>query len=217
MDAADPRHGSNAGYIAGCRNDCCQTPSARYGKRLKYEHHQGQRRTVESWRAVRRLDALACLGWSRSAVAAAMGIKHKCQVYAIGSHPRIYVETFEKLDAVYQELSMRLPVAETAAQRTGITKTRNNARRRGAVPPLAWDDIDHDPAPPPVVKAGEREELVDHAVVRRLVDRGERVRNLTSAEAAEAFRELTARGVSTHQIETKYGLSPARYRTGRAA
>jgi hypothetical protein len=211
MSPDDPRHGTNAGYIAGCRKECCRTPSSRYSKRLKYEHLQGRRRTVESWRAVRRLDALACLGWSRGAVAAAMGVKHKCQIYAIGSHPRVYAETFEKLDAVYRDLSMRLPVAETLGQRTGITKTRNNALRRGAVPPLGWDDIDTDPEPPTAEPEGPWEDQVDHAVVRRVLDSGTRPRQLTRAEATEIVHTLIARGHSTTHIEDHYGFKTDRY------
>lgn len=209
MNADDKRHGSNAGYVAGCRCAPCRLASTRYTKRLKADNQFGLERTVESWRAVRRLDALACLGWSRGVVAVEMGVKHKCQVYAIGSHPRIYESTLARLDAVYQRLSMRLPDPQTKNQRTAVTKTQRNAQRRGALPPLAWDDIDNPDQRPDMTET----ETVDPVVVDRILAGDWRLK----ATRDERWQVITRWPESDKQLEERTGWNIARERRDHAA
>lgn len=205
MQPEKPTHGTNARYIAGCRCDPCRKASLRYSKRLKADKQLGRERTVESWRAVRRLDALACLGWSRGAIASEMGIKHKCQVYDIGNHPRIYKRTLNKLDEVYQRLSMKLPDPQTTAQRIAVTKTQRNAQKRGALPPMAWDNID-DPNERPDLYA--KDSGVDEIVVVRVLG-GDFNLEPNRAERFEILRRWSG---TDNELERATGWNVARMR-----
>jgi hypothetical protein len=136
MSTDDPRHGTYAGYVAGCRNDCCRTAARRYQKRRVYE---GKPRRVSSLGTRRRIEALACLGWDMYAIARHLGTGRDT-VRQWTMHETVYRRTHERMVAVYDELSMRLPPQDTKDQRANVAKTRNRAARMGWYPPLSWDE-----------------------------------------------------------------------------
>lgn len=206
----DPRHGTNAGYIAGCRCEPCGTASFRYTKQLKYDKAHGIARTVPAWRGLRRLQALQALGWSRQAVAEKLGM-HKAQVYALDANTHMFRSTFDALDKVYRELAMTPPPTDTPRQRGGVQKTKNHAQRKGYAPPLAWDDIDDQrERPKRVVHAPRGGRILDPIAVERLLA-GDTVRS-TSEERAEAMRRWIANGGSERSFCAMHGWKEGRYK-----
>lgn len=93
MNRRDPRHGLRAGYLAGCRTECCRTPHLEYLKERRALRRDAYNRAQKDGRIRReRLQAagvttfqfpaqpvrdhikrLAALGWSTTAMAAMHG------------------------------------------------------------------------------------------------------------------------------------------------
>lgn len=211
--AEDPRHASNKGYVAGCREECCRTAHADYRRDLRTRQYlHGGALTVDGLGTRRRLQALVALGWSLHTVDRRLGRKVTYCHNLISRGGDVLASTAEAIATIYDELCMTLPPTDTVHQRQIVTRQKNVARRNGWAPPLAWDDIDRDPRPVPLPRlVGAWEDKVDDAVVWRFVNSGERIRKLTRAEAAEAARVLIARGISTWELEHRYGLNAARY------
>lgn len=222
MNSDDPRHGTNRGYNAGCRDTCCKTGHAQFRKHARNRLYLERRNslTTTTQGTLRRLEALMALGWSTRQLDTLLD---RQPTYTANLMLRcttdptrlIYLTTHQQIAALYDRLSMTLPPTDTAERRQIVTRTRNLAARRGYAPPLAYDDIDTDTAPTRGPRhSPDWDTTVDDVMVQRAVNRHPKGRRLTSAEAAEAVRRLRARGLSTTQIEA-YGLKPERY--GRAA
>jgi hypothetical protein len=86
----------------------------------------------------RRLQALACLGWSTADISARTGF-HRTNVSEIRLSPSQYnpLVTVQRVTKVYDELHMT-PAPNTQGSRN----TRRIAEQNGWVPPFAWDVID---------------------------------------------------------------------------
>lgn len=162
----DPRHGSWAGYVRGCRLECCRTAAALYQKTRIHDARNGRRRTVPARGTRRRLEALVALGWSFRDISNRAGVVLQT-VHRWHDSERVYKRTARTVAAVYDELSMTLPPQETAAQRNTVSRMHTLAKRRGFLPPLAWDDIDNDPAPS---TSTVEPLLVDDVKVQRVLD-----------------------------------------------
>lgn len=213
MSPDDARHGTYAGAIAHWLEDderpCgdCARAEWRYRKTRQMRHLRGDLPMSPSIGIVRRIQALHALGWTGPKIAQEAGISVN-SMRSIDYHgsAKVRTTTAIKIIAAYDRLSMTRPEGRYA------NRARVIARSRGWLPPLAWDDIDRDPEPPPVESAGNWEDQIDAAVVHRVLNGGDRPRNLTRAEAAEIVRVLLGRGMSTHQIERDYGINTSRYR-----
>lgn len=82
----------------------------------------------------RRIQALACLGWSLSEQARRLG--WSVQNYSIlQRRQKVGAKTARAVRALYDELSMT-----PAGDRPGAERARRDAARKGYLPPLAWDD-----------------------------------------------------------------------------
>lgn len=212
MTPDDQRHGKVAGYVAGCRESCCRDAVARYECGRQLDILKGHARTVPGVGTARRVQALAALGWSYPELAKRLGLEGKSGREVVRRYARtngrFLATTAARVDRLYRELCMTPPPQSTPDERYAYRRALNAARRHGWVPPLAWDDIDNDPAP---VAAPAREGDIDHAVVERMLASGERVRKLTAAEAEEVCRRALARGMSTVQIRELYSLKVERY------
>jgi len=118
---------------------------------------------VDATGTIRRLRALAAMGWPMKQLAAMSGVAMPTISYLM-HHRRatVYSRTAAKVAALYDELSMK----EGNSQRS-----RLRARRHGWAPPLAWDDetID-DPNASFPEKFGEMRELgfSDLVIAQRL-------------------------------------------------
>jgi hypothetical protein len=147
MSPDDPRHGTTAGYHAGCRDLCCRRAIARYEKAGRLARLEGGR-AVPAIGSQRRLQALMALGWSSNAIAIHAGLRHRNHVWRVVNGQKgkpttwIQRETADWVTRVYDELSMRVPTGRY------VVRTKAHAEERGWAPPLAWDNID-DPAEKP--------------------------------------------------------------------
>ena len=110
------------------------------------------------------------------------------------------IRVHDDIAALYDELWDQQPPTHTRAQRVGRSYALTVARRHGWLPPLAWDDIDTDPAPP---TAGQ-EPLLDEIAIE-LALAGQNVR-LTRDERLEATRRGTERGLSLTQLSDLLGV-----------
>lgn len=161
---------------------------------------------VSSVGTLRRLQALAAIGWSITAIGTAadeLGVDLTLSVirYVLrGCDPRVRVRTHDAVTAVYDHLSMTIPAPSRA-----VSLTRGHAQKREYLPPLAWDDIDSDPAP---TTCG-RDREIDPVVVSRVLA-GDVV-PATRAERTEIFRRWVAMGRPLSGLEAQTGWSPNRY------
>lgn len=157
----DPRHGSWAGYGAGCRLDCCREAARNYQKRRRYDADNGRPRMVDSRGTKRRLRALAAIGWDFYSIATEMG-EHREWVWQIYRRDTVRVITAKKVEAAYDRLCMTVPTGWVA------DRARRSAVAKGWVGPLAWDDIDNDDAPNN--PEADPEQGVDEVKVLRVVN-----------------------------------------------
>lgn len=200
MTPDDPRHGTYAGYTAGCRVECCRAAARMYHKVRELEALRGIPRMVSSRGARRRVQALACVGWSAYDVAAYQG-KAGEWTRQVLMRDTIFRSTHEAIVGVYEALSMRKPTGNPQI----VARTKNRAARLGWLPPLAWDDIDNDPEPP----SSEPVE-VDEVLVERILC-GERLA-ATQEEKAEVVRLWLASGRPLKQLEKQTGWNGNRER-----
>lgn len=148
MLASDPRHGTTRGFHAGCRCEPCRAARARYEKQSRWIRHNGGRRSVPVIGAQRRIQALMALGWTSEDIRQAAGWRHRNYVLRIlegqKGKPCRWLErhTHDTICAVFDQLCMVLPPDSPYRRRSATI-----ARNKGYLPPLAWDDIDNDPAP----------------------------------------------------------------------
>lgn len=213
MSPNDSRHGTYAGAIAHWLSDgrpChpCEVAEWRYRKTRKLRHIRGEVVMAPAVGVVRRYQALLALGYTGPRIAAETGLSIRTlRSVQYHGHVSVRPETAEKMAAAYERLSMTRPEGRYA------NRARSQARARGWLPPLAWDDID-DPneRPTATTRDGNWEDQVDHAIVWRVVNEQTRPRKLTRAESAEVARVLLSRGVSTFAIENDYGIKAERYK-----
>ncbi|MBO9555563.1 helix-turn-helix transcriptional regulator [Cellulomonas sp.] len=101
----------------------------------------------------RRVRALAAIGWPARDVASRAGVSIAVVAdLTAGRSTRVESRSDDSLRAVYEALSMTPGPSE---------QVRKVAARKGWVPPLAWDDIDTDPAP--AAASDERVTVVEEA------------------------------------------------------
>lgn len=156
---------------------------------------------------MRRLQALAAVGWSQHRLAELLG-------WSLGNfskliHGRcdhITCATARAVSNLYDQLWNMPPPATSKHQRAGITRAQAVAQSYGWVPPLAWDDetID-DPDATPHGGITTNDELVDHVSVDLFLD-GHRI-TLSRPDRIEVVRRLAARGLSDAQIANRLGVA----------
>ena len=145
---------------------------------------------------VRRLRALAALGWSFPQLAPQLRVSSQrlAQLAQRAEGGAVAAETHERVSALFEELS---------ATPGSSTKARRHAARLGWFPPHVWDDIDDPDAEPdfgsPIPQG------IDEVAVARAA-RGERVR-LTAAETTEILRSEVARGETLTAVTKRLGIN----------
>lgn len=90
----------------------------------------------------RRLQALACAGWSMNELAARRGSLNKKTLHAIasGATETVYGSTYREVRDLYDEMWDTKPDETDRYQRASSARTRARAARAGWQPALAWDD-----------------------------------------------------------------------------
>lgn len=203
------RCGTDAGYNRGCGCDRCKRAHARNHKRLRCIPNP----TVSALGTRRRVQALACLGWSTAELSRRLG-RHRSYLLKVLRNDRLEPATVLTICRLYDELSMTLCTSPTAAQ------TADDARRRGWVPPLAWDDatID-DPAAEPVgvglTGARARRRIdpmgpLDLLTVERILG-GDWRAPASKATRCEVLRRWDALGRARNELARLTGWKPERY------
>lgn len=153
----------------------------------------------------RRLQALTWMGWSAAQIAERVGMHADTVVDARNTRHHLNNENRTAIAALYDDLCMTEPAPTTRHGRAGVSRCKGHARRNGWAPPLAWDDIDHDPAP--LGHDNTTDALDDVAIDRRIA--GDRV-PLTTAEKAEARRRWVAAGRPLNELERVTGINTHR-------
>lgn len=89
----------------------------------------------------RRIQALIWMGYSAPVIAAEAGLHHE-SIRDSRDEPAdwLTVRVRTAVADAYDRLAMRQPVAVNDRYQAGISRSRNMARRKGWVSPLAWDD-----------------------------------------------------------------------------
>lgn len=151
--------------------------------------------------AIRRMQALACLGWTHAAVAAEAGIP-KATARTLHRNGRtITVAVHRAIADAYERMWNRPAPAGTPLERRDRTASINRATAGGWVPPLAWDDIDTDAAPPTT----EDVEIDVDEVAIELAIAGEQVK-LTRTERLLALRTLHSHGHFDGELAARLGV-----------
>lgn len=138
-----------------------QDPGPRYGemqKRIKREtaekilaiepkiENLGARQPVPALGAHRRVQALAARGWSLSKIGTRLGMEPS-NFCSLMKREQIGAASWLAIAALYDELWDQEPPHTDWHDAGAYTRALNLAKRRGWLPPLAWDDIDTDPEP----------------------------------------------------------------------
>lgn len=213
ITSTDPRHGTNAGYIAGCRETCCKTAHADYRRNLYARQYVARGpMTIPALGTQRRIRALQAIGWRISDIADALGLANSrgvCQpLWQLLTRDVVRRTTAERVAALYDQWCMT----------PGPAAARNAAmaRRRGWAPPLAWDDID-DPMEIPHTTESQKNYKrndVDPIVVDRVLA-GDFHLHTTVAEKNEIMRRWKATGRSERSLCEATGWKDARYGRGK--
>lgn len=207
-------HGENATcYVQGkCRCSDCRRGRAEYEYWRKHMRDAGKPLLVDPTGTIRRLNALAAIGWSGPMIAKRAGVT-EAGVRHWTEKKRITPATAERVRRLYDELSMTLPHAVSKDERGAVSKAKRYARNHGWPPPLAWDDdtIDDptagpawDGAPevvPPVAWCDRYDEVIVVAAIS-----GDRPR-LSPLERREVVARLNARNWSAERIGDYIGCT----------
>lgn len=204
MSPDDPRHGTNAGYCAGCRNACCRHGHMVWMKRYR----MGVGGMVPTLGSRRRVEALEAIGWSRAEISRQLGRTREYIGHALRNEV-VQQGTADAIAAIYDRLSMVVPL-DAPVRRKGETRkhdaTRTRAARRGFAPPLAWEDID-DPNEKPNLGGVDSE--VDPVVVSRII--GHDASLARTATNAERRAVVAAWPGSLNDLERLTGWRADRY------
>lgn len=214
MTPNDPRHGSNAGYLAGCHETCCRTAHATYRRTLRGRRYlrRVDRLYIDATPTIRRIRALQTLGWRFVDIDALVFGKdvpaNHTWSHNLVRQDRVHIDNARKIANLYEQLSMTIGPSPTSAKR---------ARTKGYLPPLAWDDID-DLAERPrrrYVSDDRHKSDIDPTVVERFLAR-DITPGLwaTQAEKREIVRRWDG---SLAELERMTGWKPERYYKRKAA
>ena len=155
----------------------------------------------------RRLQALIANGWPAELLAGKLGRRSNSLCRSLTGES-VTARTAQDVATLYERLWNDRPPRMTSEQRAAADAARVHAEARGWLPPLAWDDIDTDPTPPPAIAAASQRNDMDEIAVERAIA-GDHItyNDLTTVEQQEVIRRLTARGSSIRDIAAKLGTT----------
>lgn len=132
-----------------------ETALALLGTTPNMRHRIVGKDSVDATGTIRRLRALAALGWSFPTLSARLG-RTRGYVANLVSQRFVTVHTRDMVANLYDELWDQLPQPVTPTERAVAKRQREHAQAMGWSPPLAWDDIDNDVTPPTVDRDTDR-------------------------------------------------------------
>ena len=155
----------------------------------------------------RRLQALIAIGWPAELLAAQLSRRPNSLCRSMTGES-VTASTAHDVATLYERLWNSPPPRMTSEQRAAADAAQAHAAARGWLPPLAWDDIDTDPTPPPAIAdASQRNDMDEIAVERALAGDHITYDDLTTVEQHEVVRRLTARGSSIRDIAAQLGTT----------
>lgn len=187
-------------------------PSKVNPKRYEYERQRdiaaGRPRLIPADATRRKVQALACYGWSLADIARDFGTTQQALQKSLRKD-MIRRATAEKVDAWYLAHEM------TLAPDTPYTRrTRAAASREGWRPPLAWEDIDAGILAEVESLAEVPRERFDLEVVEDFLQYGTWTRRTSRLEKIEIMRRWLADGRSEAELCRLTGWRPGRYGRG---
>jgi hypothetical protein len=149
---AQHRHGTPQAYNrCACRcGDCTDA--------IRQHHRDARRRAAHNkWATtpnptwldrtgtIRRIQALAAIGWSLSAQGKLLGLTPYgvTAILAATNRTRIRYDTAQQIRHLYNQLAGTPAPQHTRSQRISAQRAIAHARRQGWASPLAWNDIDN--------------------------------------------------------------------------
>jgi len=166
-----------------------------------------QGRRVDAVGTHRRIQALVAVGHPLPVIAKRMQMKPG-QVLRLLAQTEVLARTAWEVADLYATLWDVKPATRTESERIESEQARSLARARQWLPPLAWDDIDTDPAPVVLALTPAPDDVDEIAVERALVGDGVRLAHLTLAEQHEVVRRLTGLGMSVRDIAELLDTTP---------
>lgn len=156
------------------------------------------RSQVDATGTRRRLQALVALGWTFGQLATELERTVSNLKRTLRTH-WVTADTAVRVAAVYERLWDSRPDQSSPSSRAAANAARAHAREHGWPPPLAWNDIDTDPAPPDAGNPANLDIDLDEIAIERAMA-GDHCVRLTAAERIEAVHRLSARGRSIATI-----------------
>lgn len=178
------------------------------------------RSLVDATGTRRRLQALIAIGWPVELLAEDLDRRPSSLRRSMTSQS-ITARTARDVATLYQRRWNASPPRTTDRQAAAAEAAQAHAAAQGWLPPLAWDDIDTQPASAaPTVEPSRPNDIDEIAVERALAGDGVVYDDLTSAEQEEVIRRLTARGKSIRDIAAQLATTKrtvSRRRASRGA
>jgi len=148
------------------------------------------------------LRALVALGWSQSKLAARLEVERGNFIPIIRDGRTLSRGMVDKIEALYDELSMMIPPHTEHRDRIAYSRALNYAAAAGWLPPLALEDVDE--------SSPEDADLDEVAIERRMA--GDKSVALTKPEKHELARRWRNSGRPLNELERVTGLHSQRYR-----
>ena len=210
VNPQDPRHGTNAGYVAGCRDTCCRQAHATYRRSIWRNRYTRRvdRLYIDATGTQRRIRALQAIGWRYRDIDIALGhptpqgTSASTWSHNIMRQQRIHVDNARAVAELYDRWSMTPGPSK---------RLRTRAAKWGWPTPFTYLNIDDpDEQPDTGYHAGRSiGEAPDPVVVDRILA-GE-VIPANAAERDEAMRRWRAAGNSERSLCVRMGWRDGRY------
>jgi hypothetical protein len=142
-------HGTTLAY----KEDDCRCAECRYAMAEDYRvrarlkaYGRYPQQQIHAAGARRRLQALATLGWGFRELAKQAGTTHprKIQHIRAGHGQWVTPETHAVIVALYDRLWSTPAPERSSHERSAVKRSKDHARAKGWLPPLAWDDDEID-------------------------------------------------------------------------
>jgi plasmid maintenance system antidote protein VapI len=173
-------------------------------------------RYTDAGPSIRRLRALAAIGWSPTAIACELSIC-PARIARILKAANVTVATATAIRILYDRAGDTPPQTFTEQQRDGAETARARARRQHWAPPMAWDNIESD-AEPSHAEPGRHPNGpfdIDEIAIERAMN-GDQVK-INGPERDEVIRRLTERGYSVRNIADRLNTTARTVSRRRAA
>lgn len=201
----DERHGSYAGYLAGCRKreDCEASPTTCVDAERAYQLWRnkqiayGRPLKVPATGTKRRIQAMLCQGWPGHWIAAMVNTN---RAVISCNYPTVRTKLAVAIRELYEEYQHREGPSNV---------TRGWAVALGYIPPWRWEGVDIDD--PDSEPNPEETEIIDQVAIDRRLD-GDRSVKLTKPEMVLACHQAQDRKIERpNQVLGVSGSTYANY------